>query len=70
MGCPDCTFTWASPSSREKVCLRGQLYLILSFGEASTLSSMLTSEFIQKSSEQEWGQEGKVLELEGILTDL
>lgn len=34
------------------------------------LSSMLTSEFIQKSSEQEWGQEGKVLELEGILTDL
>lgn len=35
-------------------------------GSAVLLLSLLTSDFIQESSDQEWGQEGKVLEL-GIL---
>lgn len=33
-------------------------------GAENPLSSLLTSGFIRKSSDQEWGQEGKVLKLE------
>lgn len=52
------------PSRAEAWNVRGWGTGGLGEGRAEAPLSVLTSDFIPESSDQEWGQEGKVLELE------